>query len=63
METVWVVTYPDSSGAPVITVWGDYVSAAEHWEYLKKGVGGLVTLDEAPIYHVFEVIKDGKEEN
>lgn len=61
MEKVWVVTYTDLSGAPIVTVWDNRESAAKHYDFLKKRRSGCITLDEAPIHHIFEVVNDGKE--
>ena len=58
---VWVVTYPDSSGAPIVTVWANCEAATKHYEFLTKSQGGRVTIDEVPVYHVLEVTKNGKE--
>lgn len=63
MEKVWVVTYTDLSGAPIVTVWDNRESAVKHYEFLKKRRYCWTTFDVAPVYHVFEVTKDGEEEN
>lgn len=51
---VWVVTYPDLSGSPIVTVWDNRKSAVKHYNFLKRSQSGWITLAEVPILHSFE---------